>query len=134
MRSTLTTLAVGFILGATLGFAGLWTQVIQPAKEQITDLETEHGVMQNALDTATEALTKAAKELRGEAAPAGERTDVGTGPAPVPDPAAPLQPKPLPLSDGGNATRANTRTIQIASELDSVAEKLRSARQQPRRR
>ena len=67
MRSTLTTLAVGFILGATLGFAGLWTQVIQPAKEQIQELEAEHGILQSALDTATEALTKAATELRAEA-------------------------------------------------------------------
>ncbi len=136
MRSTLTTLAVGFILGATLGFAGLWTQVIQPAKEQITELETEHGVMQSALDSATDALTKAARELRGEVTPAGASTEIGLGPTPVPDPAAPLQPKPLPVPEPqpASGTRTSTRTIQIATELDNVAEKLRSARQQPRRR
>jgi len=135
MRSTITTLAVGFILGATLGFAGLWTQVIQPAKTQIQQLETEHGVMQSAIDAATEALTKAAGELRAEAdltiAP-GTQAAVGGGPSPLPmpQPVAPTQPQPAQPEAGSTArsTRTATRTRQVATELEGLAAKLRSTR------
>lgn len=137
MRSTLTTLAVGFILGATLGFAGLWTQVIEPAKTEIQKLESEHGMMQSALDVATDALTKAASELRAEAdltlAP-GTQAAVGGGPTPLPtpQPVQPTQPTQPGTTETARSTRTATRTRQVASELDSLADKLKSTRNRNR--
>lgn len=137
MRSTLTTLAVGFILGATLGFAGLWTQVIEPAKAEIQKLESEHGMMQSALDVATEALTKAATELRAEAdltlAP-GTQAAVGGGPTPLPmpQPVQPTQPTQPGATETARSTRTATRTRQVASELESLADKLKTTRNRNR--
>ncbi|MHC4841074.1 MAG: hypothetical protein ACYTDT_08995 [Planctomycetota bacterium] len=51
---TLTTMGVGFVLGATLGFGGLYEYVLKPAKEEIIQLEEENGVMH---DTLVEAQT-----------------------------------------------------------------------------
>ncbi|MBE7491943.1 MAG: hypothetical protein HS108_09355 [Planctomycetes bacterium] len=134
MRSTLTTLAVGFILGATLGFAGLWTQVIQPAKEQIQELEAEHGILQSALDTATEALTKAATELRAEAEKStGQSIQAGTGPVPLPAlPGQPQPAQPQPAQPGPTPLVVPTRTREVANDLDSLAKRLRETRNRKR--
>lgn len=141
MRSTLTTLAVGFILGATLGFTGLWTQVIQPAQAQIQQLEQEQSIMQSAMDAASEALSKAATELRAEAdltiAP-GTQAAIGGGPTPLPtpQPVQPTQPTPQPVQPETNntarSTRTATRTREVAGELESLATKLRESRKRNR--
>ena len=73
MRSSFTIFLLGLILGSTLGIGGIWTQVVQPAGEQIKQLETEHGIMQSALDEAGKALKEVAVSLREE----------GSGPAPM---------------------------------------------------
>lgn len=133
MRSTLTTLAVGFILGATMGFTGLWTQVIQPAKAQIQQLEQEHSVMQSAMDAASEALSKAATELRAEAdltlAP-GTQAAIGGGPTPLPmpQPVQPTQPVQPATNDTARSTRTSTRTREVAGELETLATRLRQTR------
>lgn len=125
MRSTLTTLAVGFILGATLGFAGLWTQVIQPAKAQIEQLEAEHGVMQSAIDSASEVLAKAAQELRAEAAQQAGVTAAGILPGPTPQPVKPTQPGPTQPASGW---RAPVRNEEVAKELETTATQLKQWR------
>ena len=73
MRSSFTIFLLGLILGSTLGIGGIWTQVVQPAGEELQKLETEHGVMQSALDEAGKALKEVAGSLREEA----------SGPAPM---------------------------------------------------
>lgn len=113
MRSTLTTFVIGFIFGSSLGVGGLWTQVVQPTKAELEKLEEENGIMQQAVETATQALKSAAKDLRTESgiAPAGV---TGTPqPAPTPDP---LQP-----------TRI-TRTNRLAEDLDTKATELEKLR------
>lgn len=73
MRSSFTIFLLGLILGSTLGIGGIWTQVVQPAGEQIQELQTEHGIMQQALDEAGKALKEVAGSLREES----------SGPAPM---------------------------------------------------
>lgn len=73
MRSSFTIFLLGLVLGSTLGIGGVWTQVVQPAGEQFQKLETEHGIMQTALDEAGKALKDVATNLREES----------SGPAPM---------------------------------------------------
>lgn len=109
MRNGLIIFAIGFVLGSTLGFGGMWTQVVVPAKEEIEKLEHDHGVLKDAVDMAADALRKAVDELRSEAGPE---------PADVRDAIAPSQPGP---------TRF-TRTLRIADELESKASLLEETR------
>ncbi len=125
MRQSLTILAIGFVLGATLGFGGLWTQVVQPAKAELQELESEHGVMKSALDAAEKTLEEAAKNLREEVTlptPMEAKTILGSGPT-------------APSGLIGSATPTRTeRTTRVAASLDEMANNLRTTRQKLRQR
>ncbi|MCF6227729.1 MAG: hypothetical protein L3J82_03550 [Planctomycetes bacterium] len=60
---TLTILGVGFVLGATLGFGGLWKYVIVPAKEEIVQLEEDNQIMHGALVEAQTTLEDEADRI-----------------------------------------------------------------------
>jgi hypothetical protein len=66
MRNAFFIFVVGFLLGSTLGIGGIYTQVVQPAGEELKALEEEHGILEASLDKATSALRSAAVVLRGE--------------------------------------------------------------------
>lgn len=78
MRSSITIFLIGLVLGSTLGIGGLWTQVVQPAYQQIKELKDEQGVMKDALAEAGQTLREVAGSLRGESAPAPEPIPGGT--------------------------------------------------------
>lgn len=60
---TLTILGVGFVLGATLGFGGMYNYVLKPAKDQILELEKDNKVMEGALVEAQTVLEEEAKRI-----------------------------------------------------------------------
>jgi hypothetical protein len=123
MRSSITIFVIGVVLGSTLGIGGLWTQVVQPAYQEIEQLNEEQGVMQQALDEAGETLQEVATSLRSDAAPAD-----ATKPTEV-----------APSSGGGGAVAptqpTETKTAlpvrerkRLAERLDGLAGKLDRAR------
>ena len=57
---------MGMLLGSTLGFGGMWYQVVQPAMQEVQTLEDENGVLTDALNGAVETLREEANRLRGE--------------------------------------------------------------------
>lgn len=125
MRQSLTILAIGFVLGATLGFGGLWTQVVQPAKAEIQTLEAEHGIMKSALDMAEQTLVQAAASLREDSSlpvPLETKSILGGGPTAGTG-----------LASGPTAP-ATTRTTRVATNLDEMATNLRTTRQNLRGR
>ena len=124
MRSSFMVFLIGIILGSTLGIGGIWTQVVQPAAQEIKELNEEHMIMESALDEAGEALREVAENLRSEGAPApitaGSIFPTGGGTSSV-TPTGPT---------GTTSTRTSTRTQpkEIAERLDTLATKLDSAR------
>ncbi len=118
MRSTLTIFVIGFVLGSSLGIGGLWTQVVQPAKAELEKIEQENGLMQQAVETASQALKDAAKDLRADADVTGAGVTgttatraTGVAPQPVPVPALGV-----------------SRARSIADSLDSKAAELEQTR------
>ncbi|MBK8205889.1 MAG: hypothetical protein IPK87_03730 [Planctomycetes bacterium] len=118
MRSTLTIFVIGFVLGSSLGIGGLWTQVVQPTKAELEKIEQENGIMQKAVETATQALKDAAKDLRADADVTGASV---TGPTSVRPTGTSPQPAPVP-------TLGTSRTRSIADTLDSKAAELEQTR------
>ncbi|MCA8912632.1 MAG: hypothetical protein KDB82_13085 [Planctomycetes bacterium] len=131
MRSSFMIFLLGLVLGSTLGIGGIWSQVVQPAYQQINDLEQEHGVMQGALDEAGKTLREVAQELRSEA----------TGSeAPAPLPTGSILPRTSGISPSGIAPSTTTKTTAtettaltsnpnaLAERLDKVAAKLDAAK------
>ncbi|MCG3184919.1 MAG: hypothetical protein ICCCNLDF_03082 [Planctomycetes bacterium] len=122
MRSSITIFLIGLVLGSTLGIGGLWTQVVQPAYQQIKELKDEQGIMREALSEAGQTLREVAGSLRGEAAP-----------APEPIPGGAIAPRSS-LTPEGTAPRTteSLRTTElqptdrraIADKLDALAVKL----------
>lgn len=122
MRSSITIFLIGLVLGSTLGIGGLWTQVVQPAYQQIKELKDEQGIMREALSEAGQTLREVAGSLRGEAAP-----------APEPIPGGTIAPR-RSLTPEGTAPRTteSLRTTElqptdrraIADKLDALAVKL----------
>jgi hypothetical protein len=127
MRSSFMIFLLGLVLGSTLGIGGIWTQVVQPAGEQIQQLEAEHGIMQTALDEAGKALKEVAANLRED----GSRPE-------------PINPADIfPSSEGSSIipsgitpgeTAGETMKLgtsdrkEIAERLDNLALKLEAAR------
>lgn len=109
MRNGLVIFVIGFLLGSTLGIGGIWTQVVKPAKEQIEELEREHGILNDAVDAAAKVLREAVAELR-------------SGPAPDPvetqEAFAPAEPR----------QSSSARALRIADELESKASLLEESR------
>ncbi|MBX3458342.1 MAG: hypothetical protein KF696_00085 [Planctomycetes bacterium] len=111
MRNTLAVFLIGFVFGSSLGIGGLWTQVVQPTKDELQKIESENKIMQQAIDSATKALKDAAADLRNEGniAPAGVTGPTGTQPQPAPDPLQPVR---------------ITRATRLAEDLDTKATEL----------
>lgn len=109
MRNTLAVFLIGFVFGSSLGIGGLWTQVVQPTKDELQKIESENKIMQQAIDSATKALKDAAADLRNEGniAPAGVTGP--TQPQPAPDPLQPVR---------------ITRATRLAEDLDTKATEL----------
>lgn len=128
MRSSLTIFLIGLVLGSTLGIGGLWTQVVQPAYQEIKELNEEHQVMESALNEAGETLREVAGSLRSE---------TSSAPAPIkPGDILPssggtsgLAPQPTELKSGDGTTRLQSGDRkQIADRLDALAIKLDAAK------
>lgn len=79
MRSSLFVFVIGFLLGSTLGLGGLYTQVLQPAWQEMEELERENGVMKEVLQEAGTALREAADNLREDDGPRPMSTGDITG-------------------------------------------------------
>ncbi|MCB9894508.1 MAG: hypothetical protein H6839_08665 [Planctomycetes bacterium] len=134
MRSSFTIFLIGLVLGSTLGIGGLWTQVVQPAYQEIKDLNEEHAVMESALNEAGETLREVAGTLRDEvtttSAPEpilpGEIIPKGGGTSGV-------TPQPTELKSGTPRSFRTADRKQLADKLDALATKLDTARAQPTR-
>lgn len=125
MRSTLTVFVIGFVLGSSLGIGGLWTQVVQPTKAELEKIEQENGVMQKAVETATQVLKEAARELRAEA----DITGAGVTGSGTVRPSGTAESTPSKSSLGTNRTRAIAQDLESkASELEKTRDSLRTAR------
>lgn len=131
MRSSFTIFLLGLVLGSTMGIGGIWTQVVQPAFEQINDLEQETGVMKGALDEAGETLREVAEELRSEAM----GSDEGSSPTPIPtgsifprnggNGVVPSGVSPTTRTNGeSSASTTRSKPRALASRLESLATKL----------
>ncbi|MCB9936372.1 MAG: hypothetical protein H6840_11850 [Planctomycetes bacterium] len=125
MRSSITIFLIGLVLGSTLGIGGLWTQVVQPAYQQIKELKDEQGVMKDALAEAGQTLREVAGSLRGDSAP-------------EPIPAGSIAPRSGVAPEGITPQpRETTRTVTdlqatdrraLAEKLDALAVKLDAAK------
>lgn len=109
MRNGLVIFVIGFLLGSTLGIGGIWTQVVKPAKEQIEELEREHGILSDAVDAAAKVLREAVAELR---------SDPALEPAEAREAFAPAEPR----------QTSSARAFRIADELEGKASLLDESR------
>lgn len=127
MRSSFTIFLLGLVLGSTLGIGGIWTQVVQPAGQKIRQLESEHGIMQTALDEAGKALKEVAVSLReGESRPApmstGEIFPRNGGSSISPSGITPER------TDSAERTLEPVERTRIADRLEKLALKLDDAK------
>ncbi len=121
---TLTILGVGFVLGATLGFGGLWKYVIVPAKDQIVQLEEDNQIMHGALEEASTALEDEADRISLDFLPIrlpiiGGAGTAGILPAGITPEAKTSTSKPDALGDKEAAQRLN----KMADKLRAITSK-----------